>query len=197
MPRIKKPRLGFRVDMTPMVDVAFLLLTFFMLTAKFKSQSQEDEAKYDLRLPSALADTTKLPEYNMANITLALDTARADTVILFSLTNEPDRPAVYAPLNLKDPAGNVLGKDALMGKASVRVNLQDLDKIVMQSRIVDAAKTAKLRGLRYAINADKRIDYGFVSDVMDILTKNGVIRFNFVTKTGRSQEITAAPGQVK
>lgn len=28
----KKRRLGIRIDMTPMVDVAFLLLTFFMLT---------------------------------------------------------------------------------------------------------------------------------------------------------------------
>lgn len=28
----KKKRIGVRIDMTPMVDVAFLLLTFFMLT---------------------------------------------------------------------------------------------------------------------------------------------------------------------
>ncbi len=31
----KKRRLGVRIDMTPMVDVAFLLLTFFMLTTAF------------------------------------------------------------------------------------------------------------------------------------------------------------------
>ncbi len=30
--RKKSKRVGFRIDMTPMVDVAFLLLTFFMLT---------------------------------------------------------------------------------------------------------------------------------------------------------------------
>jgi len=190
MPKIKKPRIGFRVDMTPMVDVAFLLLTFFMLTAKFKSQSQEDEAKYDLRLPSALADTTKLPEYNMAIVTVGIDTAKSDTAILFSVTNEPDRPAVYAPLGLKDASGNDMSKDALVSKASVRVTLDQLDKVIMQSRIVDAAKPAKLRGLKYAVNADKRADYGFISDIMDVLTKNGVTRFNFVTKTGRSQEVS-------
>jgi biopolymer transport protein ExbD len=190
MPKIKKPRIGFRVDMTPMVDVAFLLLTFFMLTAKFKSQSQEDEAKYDLRLPAALADTTKLPEYNMAIITVGIDTAKSDTAILFGVSNEPDRPAVYAPLELKDASNNPMTKDALVSKATVRVTLDQLDKVVMQSRIVDAAKPAKLRGLKYAVNADKRVDYGFISDIMDVLTKNGVTRFNFVTKTGRSQEVT-------
>ncbi len=31
----KKRRLGVRIDMTPMVDVAFLLLTFFMLTTTY------------------------------------------------------------------------------------------------------------------------------------------------------------------
>ncbi|MES2765680.1 MAG: biopolymer transporter ExbD [Bacteroidota bacterium] len=30
--RKKKKRVGFRLDMTPLVDIAFLLLTFFMLT---------------------------------------------------------------------------------------------------------------------------------------------------------------------
>ncbi len=36
MPRIKKKRVSIRIDMTPLVDVAFLLLTFFMLTTQFK-----------------------------------------------------------------------------------------------------------------------------------------------------------------
>ncbi len=37
-----KKRLGVRIDMTPMVDVAFLLLTFFILTTTFsKPQAME------------------------------------------------------------------------------------------------------------------------------------------------------------
>jgi len=35
--RRKMRRLGVRIDMTPMVDVAFLLLTFFMLTTVFSA----------------------------------------------------------------------------------------------------------------------------------------------------------------
>jgi biopolymer transport protein ExbD len=38
----KKKRVGVRIDMTPMVDVAFLLLTFFMLTTTMnKPQTME------------------------------------------------------------------------------------------------------------------------------------------------------------
>lgn len=50
----KKKRIGFRLDMTPMVDVAFLLLTFFMLTTTMnKPQTMEinlppAEAKADV-----------------------------------------------------------------------------------------------------------------------------------------------------
>lgn len=34
--RVRKKRVGVRVDMTPMVDIAFLLLIFFMVTTVFR-----------------------------------------------------------------------------------------------------------------------------------------------------------------
>ena len=59
MPRIKKRRLSVRIDMTPMVDVAFLLLTFFMLTTQF---SPPEEVK--IEVPSSHS-AFKLPDANI------------------------------------------------------------------------------------------------------------------------------------
>ncbi|MFM1898639.1 MAG: hypothetical protein RL577_879, partial [Bacteroidota bacterium] len=35
MPKVKMPKSSPSLDMTPMVDLAFLLVTFFMLTSSF------------------------------------------------------------------------------------------------------------------------------------------------------------------
>ena len=61
----KRPRVGIRIDMTPMVDVAFLLLIFFMSTTQFKPP---EEAKMDL--PSSHSEI-KLPDSDV--MILAID----------------------------------------------------------------------------------------------------------------------------
>jgi biopolymer transport protein ExbD len=169
MAKVKLKRHGFALDMTPLVDVGFLLLTFFMLTAKFKSQTDED---LQIALPVAQADTAKLPDVNIAMITIGIDSAenKQDTVILFGLANEKDRAAVYEPLQLSIP------QDELHKHAQVRVDIARLDIAVRQSRM-------QAPSMRYAIEADKRISYGLVDDVMRIMQKYNATRFNLVTTT--------------
>lgn len=65
----KKRRMGIRIDMTPMVDVAFLLLTFFMLTTVFsKPQTME------INLPPE-ETTVEVAESNL--LTLRIDSTGA------------------------------------------------------------------------------------------------------------------------
>ena len=64
MPKIKKKRVGFRIDMTPMVDVAMLLLTFFMMTTVFRP---EEATAIDLPASNA---PTKMPETDIIVVTV-------------------------------------------------------------------------------------------------------------------------------
>src|SRR5512140_533929 len=67
MPKHKKKRLGTRIDMTPMVDVAMLLLTFFMLTTQFKPP--ED---VDVIIPASHSEF-KLPESHIMMVYVTKD----------------------------------------------------------------------------------------------------------------------------
>ncbi len=56
MPKVKLPRSSPSIDMTPMVDLAFLLVTFFMLTTKFRP-----EEAVSVTIPFSVSQT-KLPD---------------------------------------------------------------------------------------------------------------------------------------
>ena len=67
----KKRRIGISIDMTPMVDVAFLLLIFFMCTTQFKPPEKDKitlpESNSEAKSPESdiitVAVTAKKPEY--------------------------------------------------------------------------------------------------------------------------------------
>ena len=78
MAKVKKNRVSFVIDMTPLVDITFLLLTFFMFTAKFKTDA-ESEQKFFIERPTVSPDSSKLPEQDLAIINIAIET---DTITL-------------------------------------------------------------------------------------------------------------------
>ena len=67
----KKHRVGISIDMTPMVDVAFLLLIFFMATTQFKPPEREK-----ITLPESNSEA-KAPESEI--ITIAVTAPQAST----------------------------------------------------------------------------------------------------------------------
>ena len=84
----KGKRLGIRMDMTPMVDVAFLLLTFFMLATVF-SRPQAME----INLPES-DDPVEIAESNV----LTLRGAK-DGNIYWNVGTEPAEVIPYSGLN--------------------------------------------------------------------------------------------------
>jgi len=67
MARVKPKRHGVVTDMTAMCDVAFLLLTFFILTTQFKKPDVED-----ILTPSSISEK-KLDDKNIMTISITSD----------------------------------------------------------------------------------------------------------------------------
>jgi len=80
----KKGRVGIRIDMTPMVDVAFLLLTFFMLTTQFRPPSE-----VDVILPDSHS-AIKLPESDVMTVSV-----NREGRIFMGLDSQKDRVKVF------------------------------------------------------------------------------------------------------
>ena len=74
----KKRRIGISIDMTPMVDVAFLLLIFFMTTTQFKPPDQDKialpESNSELKTPETgiitVVVTAPKPPTNVSRVKL-------------------------------------------------------------------------------------------------------------------------------
>lgn len=84
MARIKPKRHGVVTDMTAMCDVAFLLLTFFILTTEFKQPDVEN-----IVTPSSVSKT-KMAE---GNNTMTVSVTK-DGRYYFSPANNPEQKAV-------------------------------------------------------------------------------------------------------
>ncbi|MCU0426580.1 MAG: biopolymer transporter ExbD [Candidatus Kapabacteria bacterium] len=167
MSKIKKKRVGFVLDMTPLVDIAFLLLTFFMFTAKFKSDT-ENEQKFTIKRPMASADTSKVPEKDLAMIKIGIDTVSNDTAYYYSLSNEQDRKIVYNSDKVQIP-------DEARQKVILKItDLNVLEAILKQTRSVNIR-------MRFAIDADKRVKYKWIEDLTTVMRKSNATIFNFVT----------------
>jgi len=173
VPKIKKKRMGFVIDLTPLVDITFLLLTFLMFTAKFKSEA-EAEKQFTIRRPTASPDTTRLPERDLAIINIAIDDKNPnDTSYYYGLTNTKDLLQVYQ-LVPEIP-------QEYYNKALVKVDTTVLGKLIRATLSVRSST-------RFAIDADRRVRYKWVEDAMNIMRRNRAFVFNFVTDKRRAEE---------
>lgn len=154
MPKIKMHRAGIRIDMTPLVDVAFLLLTFFMLTTQFKPPEE-----VQIELPSSNSQF-KLPESDVMTLTLSKG------------------GRIFLGLDSQILRGRLFGKENEL-KGSIEVPKERLADLLIQARTANPK-------LRTVIKGDKDTEYGTAEDVMDILQKTKITRFNLVTNLERN-----------
>ncbi len=94
MPKVKIPRKSTHIDMTAMCDVAFLLLTFFMLATKFKP----DE-------PVVVKTPSSISEIPMPDTDVMLITLDKDGRIFFSIENKNLRKELVESINTANGLG--------------------------------------------------------------------------------------------
>lgn len=146
-------RTGIRLDMTPMVDIAFLLLTFFMLTTQFRPP-----AEVEVMLPDSHS-AIKLPESDVLTITIA---------------KEGD---LYLGVDSQFLRKNLFGEEFLL-KTDVPVAMEALAQKLIEARVANPR-------LRAVLKSDRDTEYGVVMQVMDILQRVNLTRFNLVTNLER------------
>ena len=83
----KLKRVGIKIDMTPMVDVAFLLLIFFMSTSQF-----DPPQKVQIQIPESHSNL-KVPESDVMVLSIS-----KDNQILYQIGKNPQEETDLASL---------------------------------------------------------------------------------------------------
>lgn len=197
MPRYRNIRKKPKLDMNPMVDMAFLLVSFFMMATTFKAELPEE-----VRIPASSSEV-KLPEKGLCTITIG-----AGGKVYFSVDNKFERKRIL------DAAGRHYGLSftenqrrafALAGGHGVPVaELPAFLDAKVENRPYEqpgiplgpdgelrrwilTARTINPR-LRFAVNADARAKYPEIHAVIETLRDLNITRFSIVTdlKTPRA-----------
>ena len=197
MPRVKVARKSTAIDMTAMCDVAFLLLTFFILSAKPKTQ---DPAQ--IQIPAATV-IGPIPEVDFSTISIGQgkvffnvegDDVRKKTLEImgdkYKITFTPDEKNTFAgvesfgvPISqLKtflalDPKQR--GTITQPGIPVDTTNTNELYDWVHSARLAD--KYLHDKDLKIGIKGNSEEEYPTVAKVIATLQKQKVDRFNLIT----------------
>lgn len=192
MAKVKIHRTSPSLDMTPMVDLAFLLVTFFMLTA---TATPDEPVTVDT--PSSVSDI-KLPETNILLITVS-----KDGKVFFSMDGKYHRQELLKKIGehyqisfTEQEAARfgVLSSFGLpIGSLKEYINLTpEQRKSVEQPGIPLDSLNNQLKdwiifsrttnpGVRIAIKGDQDSAYPVIEKLMNTLIDNNINRFNLIT----------------
>ena len=169
----KKRRISILIDMTPMVDIAFLLLIFYMATTQFKPPE-----KQQLSLPSSTSQF-HLPNTDLINITVNKD----DEIFLEYITDfvAPTDTVINGNLVLKD-------------SSTIIRHYIDVDARTLTPEFIKVQYKflAKRVNPIVIIKADKSARYGSIKKIMDVLQDINIDRFSLMTEIKRKPMASVA-----
>ncbi|QJX47149.1 biopolymer transporter ExbD [Hymenobacter taeanensis] len=198
MPKVKPHRTSPSLDMTPMVDLAFLLVTFFMLTTKF---APEEAVVVDT--PSSTSEI-RLPESHV--ITIAVD---KDKRVFFGMDDDEIKadllkqvgakygvsftaPQVQAFRGVASSFGTPIEKlPALLNLDSEQrksVKQEGIPSDSLNNQLIEWIVTAQSLSRKQfgkpayiAIKGDGNADVPTVKKVISLMQDKNINRFNLIT----------------
>lgn len=204
MPKVKIPRKSTAIDMTAMCDVAFLLLTFFILTTKFKPK---DPVVVDI--PSSHGKPIK--DKNIIMITVAKEgqvfwdtentLMREKTLEEMGRRYKMEFTAEEVNEFKKAGAVGVPMKDlkgwlALRAEARAQLPIKGIplnDSTLVGNELADWVIASRLSNpeARLAVKGDKETGYLAMRAVINTFQLKNIFRFNFVTSLEGKEETAA------
>lgn len=194
MPKVKAKRQSVSLDMTAMCDVAFLLLTFFMLTAKFRP-----EEAVTIAPPSSISEKPLNTKDGVLTISvskdggvyLATDDIMAREFMLERMANKYG-VAITEEMKANFLKSEVVGFPAGAMRQVLNVKPSDAkSKGFLKGIPIDSSNNelsywvgyAKLSNpaFKIAIKGDQNSDYKVFSDIIGTLQAQNINVFQLVT----------------
>ncbi|TAH04439.1 MAG: biopolymer transporter ExbD [Sphingobacteriales bacterium] len=196
MPKVKVPRKSTTIDMTAMCDVAFLLLSFFILATKFKPSEA-----LEVKTPTSV-NTKAAPEKDVVMITID-----KEGKVYFSMSEKEKKEAALETilaskgLQMSAEAKKVFGKESSFIGVPIAnlpsyfgLSEEEAKKVALPGIPVKDSSNNELNDwLRAALSAyegekmnllvkgDNASQYGIFKNVINAFKKNDLLKFQMVT----------------